>query len=61
MFYKKLFLVSFGKKIIIGKSNTCFGKINVDMLSVVEAAVFLIYTCVIVIFIFLATQVNSWC
>ena len=48
-----MFLAFFEKKIIVGKPNIRFGKINVDMLSGVEATVFLIYSCVIVIVIFL--------
>ena len=53
MFCRKMFLAFFEEKIIVGKPNIRFGKINVDMLSGVEATVFLIYSCVIVIVIFL--------
>ena len=48
-----MFLALFRKRIIVGKPNTLFGKINLDMLSDGEATVFLIYPWVIVIFIFL--------
>ena len=48
-----MFLALFRKRMIVGKPNTPFGKINLDMLSDGEATVFQIYPCVIVIFIFL--------